>query len=270
MAPPEPNATNKTLAAFSDLTCRRSSLNSNTGYDDTNQEIPRMSQYKRDDPTPIVWCHVCGTAHSGAMTCPGALVLTGEGETVWQSWFKTTGGETAFLITRTAWSDRWCARIFTDPYMPWSIPGGGAAIKFLSESPEECKDAAVRYLIGFCEQKGYIKLGEKQAPAGEPAQGYPVRAASGIPLIWGTGYPSNPGASLNVSTTGMFVATELPPEPGTMIKIRLKLGALSLPLRGRVAWKREAPDPGRRLEAGMGIHLLSPPSIYKGYIQQFI
>ena len=68
----------------------------------------------------------------------------------------------------------------------------------------------------------------------------------------------------------MFVATELPPEPGTMIKIRLKLGALSLPLRGRVTWKREVPDPGRSLEAGMGIHLLSPPSIYKGYIRQFI
>ncbi len=229
-----------------------------------------MSQDKRDDQIPIVWCQVCGTAHTGATPCPGAVVLTGEGEMVWQSQFMTTGGETTFLITRTAWSDRWCARIFTSPNMPWSIPGGGAAIKFLSESPEECKDAAVRYLTGFCERKGYIKSGEEPAPEEEPAEGYPVRVASGIPLIWGTGDPSNPGASLNVSTTGMFVATELPPEPGTMISIRLKLGAFSLPLRGRVAWKREAPDPGRKLKAGMGIHLLSPPSIYKGYIQQFI
>ncbi len=229
-----------------------------------------MPQYKRDDQTPTVWCPTCGTEHAGSAACPGALQLTGEGETVWQSRFKTTGGETTFLITRTAWSDRWCARIFTSPHIIWSIPGGGAAIKFLSENPEECKDAAIRYLTDFCERKGYIPWGEKPAPDKEPAQGYPVRVASGIPLVWGTGHPSNLGASLNVSTTGMFVATEVPPEPGTTIRIRLKLGALSLPLRGRVAWKREAPDPGRQLKAGMGIHLLSPPSIYKGYIQQFI
>ena len=229
-----------------------------------------MSQDKRDEKTQIVWCHVCGTAHTGPDPCPGALQLTGEGETVWQSRFETSGGEMTFLISRTAWSHRWCARIFTYPDIRWSIPGGGAAIKFLSEGPEECKDAAIRYLTGFCERKGYIKLDQRRAPDGEPAGGYPVRVDSGIPLIWGTGYPSNPGASLNVSTTGMFVATALPPEPGTMIRIRLNLGALSLPLRGRVTWKREAPDPGRRLEAGMGIHLLSPPSIYKGYIQQLI
>ncbi len=227
-----------------------------------------MPEGRTEKNNPVGWCRTCGSAHVGSAHCPGILKLTGRNEKVWESPFVTAGGETMFFVTLTAWSDRWCARIYTQPNIPWSIPGGGTAIKFLSPTREECQAAAMRFLTDFCRRKGYARRGEE--PAGDSAPDQPARVTRSIPVVWGEGTPSNPGASLNVSATGMFVATETPPEPGSTIRLRLVMGALSLPLRGRVTWKRAAPDPARSLEAGMGIHLLSPPSIYKSYVRQFV
>jgi hypothetical protein len=229
-------------------------------------EIHQMSHSSCEHQSEVAWCTVCGTDHADPALCPGPLNLNGQGEKVWQSKFRTTGGESTFLVTRTERGTRWCARIFTHPNIPWSIPGGGTAIKFLSDDPEECKNDAIVFLNGFCRRKGYVNADNTNEQ--EKEQDRPIRLESSIPLIWGTGSPSTPGASLNVSASGMFVATEVPPEPGTTIRIRLKMGALSLPLRGRVTWRRDAPDPVRKLEAGMGVCLLSPPGIYKGYIRQ--
>jgi hypothetical protein len=195
------------------------------------------------------------------------MKLDSLGETVWQSCFETNRGETTFLITRTEWAGRWCARIFAHPNIPWSIPGGGPAIKFISDDPQECRDDALRFLLDFCNKKGYTDLSAGTESAEEDRAS---RVPQTIPLVWGMERPTTPGASVNVSTNGMFVATDLPPEPGTVVKIRLKLGALSLPLRGRVTWNRPVTDTDRNLQAGMGIHLLSPPSIYKAHIQQFV
>ena len=229
-----------------------------------------MAQIDPKEPAGSAWCRTCGAAHGGPEHCPGVLKPSGQGQTVWQSRYKTSVGETLFFVTLSSWADRWCARIFSQPNIPWSIPGGGTAIKFLAEDPEECKEEAIRFLTEFCSRKGYTNPEAALSPAGDLENDRPSRVVKNLPLIWGTADPSNPGMSRNVSATGLFVATEIPLEPATTVRIRLALGALSLPLRGRVTWKRSAPDPGRRLEAGMGIQLISPPSIYKGYIQQFI
>jgi hypothetical protein len=216
--------------------------------------------------SPSGWCRGCGTVHKGQAPCPGSIKLDSQGEIVWQNRFETNNGETIFFITRSEWNGRWCARIFAHPNRPWSVPGGGPVIKFISDDPRDCRDDALGFLMDFCRRKGYTDPAGALAGTGEDP---PVRVPQTIPLIWGTERPSTPGGSVNVSTHGMFVATDLPPDPGTVVKVRMQFGAISLPLRGSVTWNRPQSDTDQNLQAGMGVCLLSPPSIYKGFIQQF-
>ena len=63
--------------------------------------------------------------------------------------------------------------------------------------------------------------------------------------------------SSNISTTGMFISTDDPFEPGTVFSFSVDLGRRQQPIAGEaeVVWSR-APDEGSEEPAGMGVKFL--------------
>lgn len=92
------------------------------------------------------------------------------------------------------------------------------------------------------------------------------RKAHRLSAQWGTMRPSHVADTGNVSDSGLFLVTMSPIDPGARIVVRLQLGPLSMPLKGRVVWHRGRLESG--LPPGMGVCLVRPPAVYVDYVNR--
>jgi hypothetical protein len=74
---------------------------------------------------------------------------------------------------------------------------------------------------------------------------------------------------LNVSKSGLFIQTSAAPAPGTAVVIDLDVasGEESVPLQGRVVWRRMVASQLRSIsQGGVGIRIESAPEAYERFI----
>lgn len=223
------------------------------------------------------WCRVCCTEHEPQGRCPGELQPTGPEREGWKIIAETPGGMQGYGVLLAEVGRRWRARILTFPNIPWVLPGGDGAIKFLGRTPEEAELKAARFIREHCTGNGYtlrdgLELVDSPAVpfaiSARPGEGVPrvaTRFARQLPVRFGENAPTIVGRTVNLSATGLFVYTDYPLEAGLLAGLLLELEHCKLPLRGSVVWVRRIPGPFR--PPGMGLALFNPPTIYQRYIQ---
>ncbi len=222
------------------------------------------------------FCEVCCTSHGSGADCPGLLQATGPERHGWRISVDTPHGMESYGVLVAPAGQVWRARIVTFPNSLWRIPERDATIKFAADSPDEAERQAAVFVEEFCERRGYrphdvlppvetAPVDPEAAPSAEADAPTAQRKLLAAPLKYGHNRPSHEAVTANVSELGLFISTVDPMEPGSAIRLRLELEALSLPLRGIVAWKRREPQTGRPL--GMGVRLNQPPAVYVRYIR---
>ena len=68
----------------------------------------------------------------------------------------------------------------------------------------------------------------------------------------------------DLSKSGLFIITDDPLPAGRDLMMLLELDRYSVPLAGKVAWRRTKAEQGR--PAGMGVQLQTPPHVYARYV----
>jgi hypothetical protein len=71
--------------------------------------------------------------------------------------------------------------------------------------------------------------------------------------------------TVNLSESGLFIASEYLVRPGERITVDLRMPGLHERLEGEVIWNRQTHSPGRPI--GMAIRLLGPSLDYRSRIQ---
>ena len=167
------------------------------------------------------------------------------------------------------------------------VPGGGSTMKFFGPTEDGAVRQAIDIIRRHCLQNGHLMRDELQfvppaprlpatpprAPRLAPRPVAPpvgssstaLRYTRRLPVRFGRERPTLLGHTANLSETGLFVATNELVVQGSLLGLSLELEHCKVPLRGSVAWGRLAAAPGR--EAGMGLHLYSPPPVYCQYVQ---
>lgn len=171
---------------------------------------------------------------------------------------------------------RWRARIVSFPNVIWMVPGGGESIKFLAARQDDVLRNAIDFVRRHCVTRGYTMRDELECVSSSApgpivlAGGAGVVAAPRVerrlPVHFGINRPTVTAATANLSATGLFVTTDLPPGDGARLGLSLELEYCKVPLRGQVAWHRRKTSPGTI--AGMGLLLIQPPGVYVKYIEQ--
>ena len=231
------------------------------------------------------WCPTCGTQHASENDCPPRLVPDGPEDEVWRVSVETPRGVQGHGVLVAAVGRAWRARIMTFPNVMWTVPGGGSSIKFFGHSPEDAERQAVAFVRLHCGRLGHVLRDElepvatsvsaprpvrlhlpRAAPsADEGAVVVPPRFDRELPVHYGVNRPSVEGTTANLSERGLFVTTRRPLPQGALAGLLLEMEHCKVPLRGAVVWNRVIPDLGR--EAGMGLELLRPPTIYVRYVR---
>ncbi len=71
------------------------------------------------------------------------------------------------------------------------------------------------------------------------------------------------GMILNLSTTGLFLASTSIYRPGNQLLLDFRVGGIPYTLEAVVRWARQAPPSlVRQVPSGMGIEIISPPEAY--------
>jgi len=71
------------------------------------------------------------------------------------------------------------------------------------------------------------------------------------------------GMILNLSTTGLFLASTSIYRPGNQLLLDFRVDGIPYTLEGVVRWARQAPPRlVRQVPSGMGIEIISPPEAY--------
>ena len=225
----------------------------------------------------MIWCDVCSTNHEPGADCPGLLEATGPERHGWRISVDTPHGMESHGVLVAPAGQVWRARIVTFPNVLWTVPEReGATIKFAADSPDDAERQAVAFIEEFCERRGYephdvlppvetAPVDPEAASSTDADAPTPQRKLLVAPLRYGHNRPSQEAVTANVSECGLFISTVDPMEPGSAIRLRLELEAMSLPLRGIVAWKRRELQTGR--PTGMGVRLNQPPAVYIHYIR---
>ena len=102
------------------------------------------------------------------------------------------------------------------------------------------------------------------APVRQPRGSRDPRHLRSLVVRFGPEKPDRVGMSSDLSKSGLFIITDDPLPLGSDIKILLELDRYSVPLVGKVAWRRTKAEQGR--PAGMGIQLQTPPNVYARYV----
>lgn len=217
----------------------------------------------------ILWCLECGTAHGRPSDCPGPLGPTGAERAGRIVHVETPGGIESVGVLVAPARDGWRARVITYPNIIWSVPGGSTSMKFFARTEREAENLAAAFVDEHCRRRRWTRRNELQEapdPVGAarttPASQRKPRA---LPLRFGVRRLDRQGITVNLSATGLFVATADPLEPGTAALLRIELDSAPVPLDGSVVWRRRTREPGRLL--GMGIRLDSPPAPYVRFWQ---
>jgi uncharacterized protein (TIGR02266 family) len=78
------------------------------------------------------------------------------------------------------------------------------------------------------------------------------------------------GFTRNVSSTGLFVQTNLPLPPGTLIRLEIAFPERTFVMMGRVAWAKKVPAQlAHVLECGMGVRFVQPPPEFKAFFEEW-
>lgn len=224
--------------------------------------------------TTLCWCGRCGTEHPEDARCPTETEPDGLETPVWRITVETPRGPQGYGVLVSAVGQRWRARILTYPNVMWTVPGGGSSIKFFGRTAEDAERQAVAFIRRHCAERSYLMRDELEpldlgpggprVAAGARDVRFP-RFDRRLPVRYGLNRPTLDGKTVNISESGLFVATRRPLIEGTLAGLLLELEHCKVPLRGSVVWNRIVPSFGR--DAGMGLVLLQPPTIYLRYIK---
>ncbi len=168
----------------------------------------------------------------------------------------------------------WKAIVVTLPRQIWVAADGKSALTFRAETVEEAEALAVAFIESECVARGHRLANNRRPsrggivgdrPARRLSRSYPIRFTQCGRL--GRAEAARPyrGETLNLSETGLFIATDEALYPGSRVVIDLKLAGSHERLDGVVVWSRMANARGGK--AGMGIRLESPPLSYRSRIQ---
>lgn len=226
--------------------------------------------------TTIRWCILCCTDHPPEGRCPGELQASGPEEAGWRITVETPRGPQGYGVLLAPLGRRWRARILTFPNVLWTIPGGGGSIKFIGRSREEAELRAQGFIREHCARRSYVMRDELELVddmiAGVDAPNVSrvftelqrtPRFRRNLPVRFGRNRPTLCGKTSDMSSGGLFVATDHPMQEG-LVGLELELEHCRVPLRGSVVWHRIVPESGR--PPGMGLRLLNPPPVYLNYI----
>jgi len=223
----------------------------------------------------IPWCPVCQTRHASRKDCPGELLATGPERHAWRVQVQTPTRTEVYGVLVAESRERWRARIVTYPNMLWSVPGGRGTLKFVGDTAEEAARRALAFIREHCAALGY-KVAERgpavesrpvdaeAAPAQQPRGSRDPRHLRSLVIRYGAEKPERLGMTADLSKSGLFIITEDPLPAGCELKMLLELDRYSVPLVGKVAWRRAKAEQGR--PAGMGIQLRTPPHVYARYV----
>ena len=230
----------------------------------------------RNDPgAGLAWCRLCGSAHDPEQVCPRSAFTSEPEQAGRRIGVETPRGVEGYGVLLVKSGARWRARIVTFPNVLWMVPGGGESIKFLDRSREGAERGAVDFIRRHCLIRGYTMRDEVQFlrhPTPERRGG--DRPASRIvspryhrclPVRFGRDRPVFFGETFNLSESGLFINTDQPMPLGESVGLSVALEYGKVPLRANVAWQRVTNSIHR--PPGMGLELLTPPSLYLSYVQ---
>lgn len=223
----------------------------------------------------IPWCPVCQTRHASRMDCPGELLATGPERHAWRVQVRTATRTEVYGVLVAESRELWRARILTYPNMLWSVPGGRGTLKFVGETALEAERQAVEFIREHCRLRGYDladksptvesrPLEPEQAATPQPQGSSDSRQLRSLVIRYGPEKPERLGMTADLSKSGLFIITDDPLAVGQDLKLLLELERYSVPLAGKVAWRRAKAEQGR--PAGMGVQLRTPPNIYARYV----
>jgi hypothetical protein len=189
----------------------------------------------------------------------------------------TPRGIEAYGVLVAPTYDHWRARILTYPNVLWLGGDGRTTLKFAGRTAREAEARAIAFIESHCASRGF-ELRTALAPAVSRSSSLDALLAAkktqptavaarktiAIPLRYGTVRPSDPGMTVNVSETGLFVGARRLLDPGSAVSVDLVLRDARPKLRGVVVWSRPMAQPG--LPMGMGVRLLAPPSSYSSFV----
>lgn len=223
----------------------------------------------------IPWCPVCHTRHAARKDCPGELLATGPERHSWRVQVRTSTRTEAYGVLVAESGERWRARILTYPNILWSVPGGRGTIKFVGDTAQDAEKAAIDFVLEHCRERDYEvaqqsptvesrPLDTEPAPVQQPRGSRDSRHLRSLVIRYGPEKTDRVGMTSDLSKSGLFIITDEPLPAGSDVKMLLELDRYSVPLGGKVAWRRSKAEQGR--PAGMGIQLKTPPNVYARYV----
>ena len=223
----------------------------------------------------IPWCPVCQTRHASRKDCPGELLATGPERHAWRVQVRTPTRTDAYGVLVAECGERWRARILTYPNILWSVPGGRGTVKFVGDTAQLAEQAAIDFILDHCRERDYEVLQKSPAVESRPleTEAAPVQQPRGsrdprhlrsLVVRYGPEKTDRLGMTSDLSKSGLFIITDDPLAAGQDLKLLLELGRYSVPLVGKVAWRRTKAERGR--PAGMGVQLKTPPNVYARYV----
>ncbi len=224
----------------------------------------------------LIWCSICGGSHARTEDCPGELAATGPERHGWRVAVETPFGIEAYGVLVAPSRERWRARILTYPNVLWTAPGGAVTVKFVGSSAQEAEAQAIAFVEAHIRSLGYVRRDALEAPdvakiGAEAAQsaasaGPALRKLRAIPVRFGSGASLFAAMTGNLSESGLFVLTLVPPDPGTGLRVLMDIETGPVGLKGKVVWKRDVPVMGRPM--GMGVELIAPPATYRDFVTE--
>jgi hypothetical protein len=92
-----------------------------------------------------------------------------------------------------------------------------------------------------------------------------------LTVRFGANSPERTGFTRNISATGIFIQTNLPLPPGTILHVEIAFPERTFALRGRVVWAKKVPAQlAHVIECGMGIRYVQPPAEYRDYFERWL
>lgn len=218
------------------------------------------------------WCTVCCTRHTPGGECPGTLLATGPERHAHKFSVAQKDGRLEYYGVLVAEAgDYWRARVFTYPNMLWSVPGGRGTVKFIGATAKEAETRAIEFLEEHCEARGStMQEAARETSAGQEQTANDEqlfkeeRQPCKVPIRFGMEKATQVATTANLSSGGIYVATDKPVEKGKRVRMLLDVQAYTIPLVGTVAWVRVREEPGK--PKGMGVQLHQPPALYQRYV----
>jgi len=183
-------------------------------------------------------------------------------------------GRLTHEIRLTVAEDRWQSRIVTLPNHIWVEPGGRRALVFEAPTADQASELAAAFILRDSIARGHrvsdpARPAEDKGSGHEPARrrvgSYPVRFAMRRAAAPGEKRRARAASTENLSETGLFICTDAPLPPGSVLDLDVRLPGLAERLEGVVVWTRCAT--GRSMDNGMGVRLLDPSLAYRALIQ---